>query len=139
MKTHQVICKEPGKVKMREVSCFCSPECDCFSPKEFNFNPDSKETTKEPIIEVGTWVLVDYDGDLYPGTVTQIVDEQYEVDTMSRAGENRFFVPSITFPGDKVWYYQSDTKSVIPAPMPATSSARHFSVLPEIWNKLNKT
>ncbi|KAF7652466.1 hypothetical protein LDENG_00096270 [Lucifuga dentata] len=75
----------------------------------------------------------------HPGTVTQIVDEQYEVDTMSRAGENRFFVPSITFPGDKVWYFQSDIKSVIPTPMPATSSARHFSVLPEIWNKLKKT
>ncbi|KAJ8342717.1 hypothetical protein SKAU_G00326450 [Synaphobranchus kaupii] len=42
---------------------------------------------------------------------------------------------AMQFPGDKVWYYESDIKTVIPVPMPATSSARHFCVLPEIWEK----
>lgn len=54
---------------------------------------------------------------------------------MSRAGENRFFVPATQFTGNKVWYNETDIKEVIPEPMPATSSARHFSVLPEIWGK----
>ncbi|KAG9269190.1 hypothetical protein AMEX_G16186 [Astyanax mexicanus] len=32
----------------------------------------------------------------------QIADDQYEVDTMNCAGENRFYVPSIKFSGEKV-------------------------------------
>ncbi|KAG7242798.1 hypothetical protein INR49_018960, partial [Caranx melampygus] len=55
-----------------------------------------------------------------------IVAEQYEVDTMYRAGPNRFYTPTVKIPGDKVWYFPEDIKEVIPEPMPATSSARHF-------------
>lgn len=68
----------------------------------------------------------------------QALAGQYEVDTMNRAGENKFYIPSIKFDGDKVWYYGEDIKSVIPEPMPASSSARHFSVDPEIWAKHSK-
>lgn len=68
----------------------------------------------------------------------QIVSCQYEVDTMSCAGDNRFYIPSIKFPGDKVWYYLEDIKEIIPEPLPATSSTRHFSVLLEIWAKYRK-
>lgn len=51
------------------------------------------------------------------------------------AGENRFYVPSIKFPGEKVWYYRHDIKDQIPEPLPVTSSGRHFCVLPDIWAK----
>ena len=61
------------------------------------------------------------------------VVEQYEVDTMYRAGTNRFFIPGVEIPGDKVWYLPDDIRAVIPEPMPASSSGRHFCVLPEIW------
>lgn len=57
---------------------------------------------------------------------------------MNSAGDNRFYIPSIKFPGDKVWYYLEDIKKIIPEPLPATSSARHFSVVPEIWAKYRK-
>ncbi|KAI4830301.1 hypothetical protein KUCAC02_001941, partial [Chaenocephalus aceratus] len=92
-------------------------------------NAASEEKAEESI-EVGQWVLVEYDGDLYPGTVIQIVEDQFEV--VNCAGENRFFYPSIGFPGDKVWYFRDNIKDMIPEPMPATSSARHFSVTAEI-------
>lgn len=65
----------------------------------------------------------------------QIVAEQYEVETMNRAGENRFYFPSFRFAGDKVWYFPEDIKQVTPKPMPATSSDRHLCVLPDIWAK----
>ncbi|KAI4805510.1 hypothetical protein KUCAC02_010120, partial [Chaenocephalus aceratus] len=112
------------------------PACDCYSPKEciLKENAASEEKAEESI-EVGQWVLVEYDGDLYPGTVIQIVEDQFEVDTMNCAGENRFFYPSIGFPGDKVWYFRDNIKDMIPEPMPATSSARHFSVAADIWAK----
>uniref|UniRef100_A0A0E9UT56 SGF29 C-terminal domain-containing protein n=1 Tax=Anguilla anguilla TaxID=7936 RepID=A0A0E9UT56_ANGAN len=71
------------------------------------------------------WVLVEYNTDLYPGTITQIVGEQYEVDTMIRVGENRFFNPAVKYPGDKIWYLPGDIKEVIPEPLPVTSSRRH--------------
>ncbi|XP_062386091.1 uncharacterized protein LOC134073124 [Sardina pilchardus] len=103
---------------------------------------DTTEVTQNEIsedtIEVGTWVLVQYDGDLFPGTVTQISNGQYEVDTMTAIGENKFYIPTVKFPGDKVWYFQDDIKAIIPDPLPITSSARHFCVLPEIWNKHSK-
>ena len=54
---------------------------------------------------------------------------------MNCAGENRFFYPSIGFPGDNVWYFKDNIKDMIPEPMPATSSARHFSVTADIWAK----
>lgn len=68
----------------------------------------------------------------------QIANDQYEVDTMNCAGVNRFYIPSIRYEGEKVWYYPDDIKSIIPEPQPATSSARHFCVLPEIWVKYAK-
>ncbi|KAL1252036.1 hypothetical protein QQF64_019832, partial [Cirrhinus molitorella] len=95
---------KPGVIDTREVSCFCGRNCQCFSTnchvfsEEGDEDPDRTEAT----IEVGQWVLVEYDGDLFPGTVTQIAEGQYEVDTMTCAGENRFYVPSIRFPGERV-------------------------------------
>ncbi|XP_062847785.1 uncharacterized protein LOC134310183 isoform X1 [Trichomycterus rosablanca] len=139
MKIHQLTSTKPGVISTREVSCFCEKDCQCFSPCVHTFSereesPDNAEST----IEVGQWVLVEYDAELFPGTVTQIVDGQYEVDTMSCAGENRFFVPSIRFPGERVWYYRNDIRDIIPEPLPVTSSARHFCVLPEIWARHRK-
>ncbi|KAL1258015.1 hypothetical protein QQF64_011259 [Cirrhinus molitorella] len=140
MQTHQMISTKPGLIYTREVSCFCNFICGCYSPKEFDFreNEASEEENAEPVLEVGKWVLVQYDGELFPGTITQIVDGQYEVDTMSCAGSNRFFIPSKRYEGEKVWYYFDDIKAVIPEPQPATSSAQHFCVLPEIWAKYTK-
>ncbi|KAF3854209.1 hypothetical protein F7725_022264 [Dissostichus mawsoni] len=109
--TLKLVSTDPGKIKVREVSCFCRPACDCYSPKEFILKENAASEEKaEESIEVGQWVLVEYDGDLYPGTVTQIVEDQFEVDTMNCAGENRLFYPSIGFPGDKVWYFRDNVK-----------------------------
>ena len=68
----------------------------------------------------------------------QIVGDQYEVDTMNCAGENKFYIPTLRYDGEKVWYYFDDIKCIIPEPLPATSSARHFSVAAEIWAKHTK-
>lgn len=50
----------------------------------------------------------------------------------------RFYVPSIRFPGERVWYYRQDIRDIIPEPLPVTSSARHFCILPDIWAKHKK-
>ncbi|KAF4114265.1 hypothetical protein G5714_004488 [Onychostoma macrolepis] len=50
--------------------------------------------------------------------IHQIVDGQYEVDTMSCAGPNKFFIPSIRYEGEKVWYYFDDIQGIIPEPHP---------------------
>lgn len=57
---------------------------------------------------------------------------------MNSAGENKFYIPSIRFEGEKVWYYPDDIKCIIPEPLPITSSARHFSVAADIWAKHTK-
>ena len=48
---------------------------------------------------------------------------------------NRFHVTSIRFPGEMVWYYHQDIRDVIPEPLPATSSATHFCIMPDVWEK----
>ncbi|KAK5908228.1 hypothetical protein CgunFtcFv8_016304 [Champsocephalus gunnari] len=79
LKVHQLVSTEPGKIKVREVSCFCRPACDCYSPKEFILKENAASEEKaEESIEVGQWVLVEYDGDLYPVTVIQIVEDQFD-------------------------------------------------------------
>ncbi|XP_049337292.1 uncharacterized protein LOC107197431 [Astyanax mexicanus] len=137
MKIHQLMSTTPGVVHTREVSCFCEKNCQCFYPSRHAFAEEEEGFTTPPeaTIEVGQWVLVEYDNNLFPGVVTQIADDQYEVDTMNCAGENRFYVPSIRFSGEKVWYYRQDIRDQIPEPLPVTSSARHFCVLPDIWAK----
>ncbi|KAJ7991312.1 hypothetical protein DPEC_G00296020 [Dallia pectoralis] len=48
---------------------------------------------------------------------------------MNCAGENRFYVPSIRFPGERVWYYRDDIRDIIPEPLPVTSSSRHLKMM----------
>ncbi|KAL1250664.1 hypothetical protein QQF64_018460 [Cirrhinus molitorella] len=140
LKIHQLASTKPGVIDTREVSCFCGRNCQCFSTNCYVFSEEGDEDPDrtEATIEVGQWVLVEYDGDFFPGTVTQIAEGQYEVDTMTCAGENRFYVPSIRFPGERVWYYRQDIRDIIPEPLPVTSSARHFCILPDIWAKHKK-
>ena len=70
----QLTSTKPGVINTREVSCFCGENCMCFPTmchvlsEGGEEEPDSTEAT----IDVGQWVLVQYDGDLFPGTVTQV-------------------------------------------------------------------
>ena len=73
----KLIAKKGGCIRVREVSCFCKNWCDCNTPKDFTFSCNNSEAENEggaegKSIEVGTWVLVNYDGDLFPGIVTQV-------------------------------------------------------------------
>ncbi|KAJ8268208.1 hypothetical protein COCON_G00133800 [Conger conger] len=68
---------KPGVINSREVSCVCGENCKCFSPMCHVLSEGGEEepNSTEATIEVGQWVLVEYDGDLFPGTVTQLVAE----------------------------------------------------------------
>ena len=78
--TQQLTSTKPGVINTRPVSCFCDKDCQCFSPSCHAFSeggeegPDSIEDpdSTEATIEVGQWVLVEYDGELFPGTVIQV-------------------------------------------------------------------
>lgn len=63
-----------GLIYTREVSYFCDFACGCFSPKEFDFrdNVEPEKENTESVLEAGKWVLVQYDGELFPGTITQV-------------------------------------------------------------------
>ncbi|KAK0156077.1 hypothetical protein N1851_001390 [Merluccius polli] len=73
LKIHQLTSTKPGVIHTQEVSCFCGENCTCIPTtchvlsEGGEDEPDSTEAT----IEVGPWVLVQYDGDLFPGTVIQ--------------------------------------------------------------------
>ncbi|KAL1276784.1 hypothetical protein QQF64_036407 [Cirrhinus molitorella] len=70
----QLASTKPGVIDTREVSCFCGRNCQCFYTnchvfsEEGDEDPDRTEAT----IEVGQWVLVEYnDVDMFTGTVNR--------------------------------------------------------------------
>ena len=40
--------------------------------KEFDFQEKVSSESVETVLEVGKWVLVEYDAGLFPGTITQV-------------------------------------------------------------------
>lgn len=71
---------KPGFIRTRMVSCFCAIDCECFQPRDFDLNMESNRSTPETAgqaLEVGKWVLVQYDGDLFPGIITQVCFATY--------------------------------------------------------------
>lgn len=69
----QLVTTEPGRTAFREVSCFQS--CFCYNlPKEFVLtHRDTRESEETP--KVGTWVLVDYDGEHISKTSYYMFDD----------------------------------------------------------------
>ena len=74
------------------------------------------------------WVLVNYDGVVYPGIVQSVEETDVEVKCMSRIGKNRYFWPQIE---DKIWYIHDDILSTIPQPEKVGS--RHVKLAENIW------
>lgn len=70
----QLTSTKPGLINTREVSCFCNFACGCFSPREFDFrnNVEPEKENAVSVLDEGKWVLVQYDGALFPGIITQV-------------------------------------------------------------------
>ena len=82
---------------------------------------------------VGKWCVLTYDGDLYPGVITDTSETHVEVRCMQKIGVNRFFWPARE---DILWYQFEDIVCIIPPPRPVTG--RHMEIEKEVWAKLEK-
>lgn len=143
MRIHQVVSLAHGVLIYRDVSCLCTTtqnlNCGCFNTKHFKFSnqqtapmaPTVTEDQWQSLEVVGKWCVLKYDGDLYPGVITDISETQVEVRCMQKIGVNRFFWPARE---DILWYLFEDIVCIIPPPRPVTG--RHMEIEREVWAKL---
>ena len=75
-------------------------------------------------VEIGEWVLVEYDGQFYPGEVRAIQDLEYLVRVMIPAGKYWKWPENI----DEIYYAQDNIKSKLSAP-DVVNSRGHFSFI----------
>ena len=93
--------------------------------------------TSQPIIDLhegllGSWCVVRYDGDPYPGIIQDVDPEGCAlVRTMSNIGKNKFFWP---MRDDVIWYRPEDVIRLVPEPQPVTK--RHVMVESTIWKEI---
>ncbi|XP_045062811.1 uncharacterized protein LOC121537485 [Coregonus clupeaformis] len=94
-------------------------------------------STSQPIIDlheglIGSWCVVRYDGDPYPGIIQDVDPEGCAlVRTMSHIGKNKFFWP---MRDDVIWYRPEDVIRLVPEPQPVTK--RHVMVEPTVWKEI---
>ena len=160
MNIHQLTCSEFGKLKYRDVTCFCSTnkvECECYNVKQFSFdvqlpaildNTASRSSNgcdrpaatpnERPSLElaqelVGQHCLIKYDGKAYPGKILEVDvdDDDALIKCMARIGENRFFWPLCD---DVAWYMRQDILTIIDEPA-SVGRGRHCQVDPLVWQK----
>lgn len=144
MRLHQVVTVAPGEMMYRNVSCICTTmqnlTCECFNPKPFTFKKQNMTSTEPSLLPqpqwqdpevVGKWCVVRYEGDLYPGIVTDTSETHVEVRCMQKIGQNRYFWPARE---DILWYLFEDIVCHIPPPKPVTG--RHMEIDKETWAKL---
>ncbi|KAK6175005.1 hypothetical protein SNE40_013547 [Patella caerulea] len=78
---------------------------------------------------IGKFCIVLYDKKGFPSLIEDADEESVRVNSMCRAGPNRFFWPSRA--DNDIWYEYTDVATLIPEPKHVTG--RHFQVEPEIW------
>jgi len=161
MRIHQILTTERGKIKFRDVSCFCSDEklsCDCYDIISFCFIDDftcdeasdsacggqsecvecgpqsSVITNIEQVSEsmVGKHCLVKYDGRLYPGKILKV--DVNDNDCLVQC-MHKIGVNRYFWPtfDDTTWYDCSDIIAIVPEPTPIGRFSRHFMMTPEAW------
>ncbi|XP_041718718.2 uncharacterized protein LOC121550503 [Coregonus clupeaformis] len=152
MQIHQIVSTRPEEISWRVLSCFCADPhpCQCFGLKKVNIlgaqnmetalgSPSSSTltSTSQPIIDlheglIGSWCVVRYDGDPYPGIIQDVDPEGCAlVRTMSHIGKNKFFWP---MRDDVIWYRPEDVIRLVPEPQPVTK--RHVMVEPTVWKEI---
>ena len=76
---------------------------------------------------VGKWCVLKYDGDMYPGVITDTSEIHVEVRFMQKIGVNRFFWPARD---DILWYLFEDIVCIIPPTRAVTG--RHMEIESEV-------
>ena len=104
---------------------------NCFFPNQFVplVRTKREETEVIPLDDYsGTYVVVNYDGQVYPGKVLTDDEGDIEVQCMHSVGDNRFFWPDRD---DICWYDKAQIVAVIPPPTAVT--ARYMKVDIHLW------
>lgn len=150
-KIHQIMSLSPGKMRHRELSCFCSRTissyCNCHSPNEVDFNStgetektstSSSSATPQLLITpylVGRFIIVKYDGIPFVGQVLNVVGAEVEVSCMRQVkGKNSFVWPTTP---DVLFYYASDMQAPLSEPEPSTNRSSKLCV--QDWETFKTT
>ncbi len=102
-------------------------------PQGTENNSDADGIPDDPAACINRYVVVQYDGEPFPGLVVDVDDGEIEVKCLHKNGHNRFFWPRIE---DKIWYSMDQLVAIIPEPQSVTQ--RHVQVDPPIWEAILK-
>ncbi len=106
MRIHQAVTIAHGELTYRDVSCLCTAtqnlNCKCFNTKHYKFSnqqvapmaPAGTDVQWQSPEVVGKWCVLKYEGDLYPGVITDTCETHVEVRCMQKIGVNRFLLAS---------------------------------------------
>ena len=125
--------------------------CQCFNTLHFSFHKPAPKAPNAPIVPVereveregidwesenviGSWCVIKYDSDLYPGIILNTDETHAQVKCLHKGGNNKFFSPLID---DILWYLFDDVQELIQPPQPLTS--RHVGIEKEVWKRLSAT
>ncbi|GBN61837.1 hypothetical protein AVEN_173398-1 [Araneus ventricosus] len=136
MKDHQVAySSESNILNFRSLSCFAyyaSILCkhyDLGTAFEYNnkssvsFVDNYKKSKNADELNIGDWVLVEYEDNLYPREVKTLCSENVTVDAMVSAREGKYKWPS---PKHIHNYTRADIKKKILQPIPCDNRANQF-------------
>lgn len=104
--------------------------------EDLETNTRDGSTTRITEKDKNKYCLIKYDGELYPGVILDVEENDIQVHCMTRIGPNRFFWCTPVL--DILWYPHDDVVCLIPQPKPVTSSSRHFLVEPTTWANANR-
>jgi len=94
-------------------------EEECDNDDDCEDETETLPATRAPPLQLttGQWVVVDYDGDCFPGEVTQCGNDDVEVNVMHKSGQFWKWPSS----ADKIFYSMENVKKVIQPPKVAGS------------------
>lgn len=133
MKVHQACWSRDKERSMmfRSLSCYsCEPDNKCthYHVAQLNIASQVVESQKEhkgnSDLTIGDWVVVDYEGILYPGEVTLVDEEGVEAVVMHRSSGKQYKWPPKE---DKHKYIYQDILKQIEPPTPCNSRATLFT------------
>ena len=140
MSVHQVFSAADNTIKFRALSCFCRwpQECECHDVSTHSFaGPQDIHPIEEAFTEkdLGSWVLVTYHNQAYPGRVVEVDEDEDElcVHVLHSVGLNRWRWP--TQP-DKCWYTRNQFISIMGSP-PIGLNRQQFKLDERDWDKLD--
>ena len=97
-----------------------------------NLIQTTTEVLSEPSLEIGQWVIVDYDNRRYLGVISEFKSEEIRVNCLENFGSNCYRFP---IREDNIFYKKQSIIRLVNPPIPNdTGSRQYYTLEPNFFN-----